>query len=105
MKKSHLVNILLILVNLSIVIIVASTSIEEYRSDFPYWGYEQWPWFYKNKMTYAIYNSVLFSLMCLCIIFGIIRMHQEKKYYNIILSAPLFYLIFQFINTTYFHNI
>ena len=37
------------------VILVSWANIDTIFSNFEYWGYEQWPWYMKDKKTFVIY--------------------------------------------------
>ncbi len=95
MKKTALkiLEILLLLICFSYVFLLSIADIDTIINDFEYWGYEQWPWYMRDKETFIIYS--IFELSFLWGIFTFIlwlKHKRSKKYILALILNFIFYI-------------
>ena len=61
--------------------------------NFSYWGYEQWPWYMKDKKTFILYSSLELTILWSMFFFTLYCKYKRKKYILILSLNFFFYLL------------
>lgn len=98
--------ILLLITCFIYIILVSWANIDTIFSDFEYWGYEQWPWYMKDKKTFAIYVFFELFIFWAIFFFTLYSKYKKKRYYYIFLLFNfLFYISYVFLDNGLYDNI
>ena len=108
MKKNimKMLEILLLLSCFLYVILVSWANIDTIFSDFEYWGYPQWPWYMKDRKTFAVYVFFELFIFWIMFLFTLYNKYKKKRHYQVILYLNfLFYLSYVFLDYWLYGNI
>lgn len=92
MAKKILI-IFLYIINIFFVAFFLYAGASELFGDFPYWGYEQWPWYYENKIIYSLYSGSILFIAILSLGLSFIYKNVQKLRFAFLLVYPTIILI------------